>query len=199
MKTAQRFGPSDHGSKLSFDEFMRGRYQEGYQYELIDETLYVSPRCTLPENLVECWVFNKLSAFSRIHMDVINYITNKAQVFVPRHHTTVVQPDCTAYHNLPLHLPFAALSWCDVSPLFVVEILSHDDPDKDLIRNLELYLQVPSIKEYWILDGRKNVERPSMIVHRRVRGKWQTTEIEPSSTHSTPLLPGFRLTLNIRS
>ena len=46
------------------------------------------------------------------------------------------------------------VSWEDVSPILVAEVLYASDPYKDLVRNVELYLRVPSIREYWILDGR---------------------------------------------
>jgi Uma2 family endonuclease len=36
--------------------------------------------------------------------------------------------------------------------VLVGEVVWEDDPDKDLVRNVELYLQVPSIREYWVLD-----------------------------------------------
>jgi hypothetical protein len=41
---------------MSFPEFMRADYQEGYQYELIDGELYVFPMPSLPENRVESWI-----------------------------------------------------------------------------------------------------------------------------------------------
>ena len=200
MKTALALGPADHGRLLDLEEFMAADYQGGHLYELVDGRLYVSPLPNLPEDRLEKWLFLKLTLYSLKHRRIINHVTNKARVFVPkRRGVTNPEPDISAYCDYPLDLPFDEVAWRDVSPVLVVEILSADDPNKDLIRNLELYLQVPSIKEYWILDGRKNVERPTMIVHRKVRGKWQTREIGPDETYSTPLLPGFRLTLNART
>jgi Uma2 family endonuclease len=200
MKTALELGPADRGRLLDLDEFMAGDYQGGYLYELIDGRLYVSPLPNLPEDRLEKWLFLKLMLYSLKHARIINHVTDKARVFVPkRRGVTNPEPDIAAYRDFPLHLPADEVTWRDVSPLLAVEVLSADDPDKDLIRNLELYLQVPSIKEYWILDGRKSVERPRMLVHRKLRGKWRTKEIEPDGTYSTPLLPGFELTLNLRS
>jgi hypothetical protein len=56
---------------------------------------------------VETWLFSKVHVFSGEHPEIINYVTNKARVFVPRRRgITVPEPDLAAYHNFPLHLPF---------------------------------------------------------------------------------------------
>jgi Uma2 family endonuclease len=106
----------------------------------------------------------------------------------------------TAYKEFRLDLPIQDVRWEDVTPLLVVEVLSLDDPDKDLVRNVELYSLVPWIKEYWILDTREDVEHPRLLVYRRGRGrKWRQLTIEPDECYTTPLLPGFEVTLNLRT
>jgi hypothetical protein len=142
------FGPTDHGRAMSFDEYMAANYQEGYHYELIDERLYVSPHMELPQTVVDHWLFFKLHDYEREHPEIINYVANKALVCVPkRKKATVIGPSIVAYGNFPLESALVDLRWQDVSPLLVVEILCIDDPEKDTVRNVELYLQVPSIKE----------------------------------------------------
>jgi Uma2 family endonuclease len=79
-------------------------------------------------------------------------------------------------------------------------VLSLDDPDKDLVRNVELYSLVPTIKEYWILDTREDVEHPRLLVYRRGRGrKWQTLSYGPRERYTTRLLPEFEILLDLRS
>jgi hypothetical protein len=66
-----------------------------------------------------------------------------------------------------------------------------------LIRNVRLYLRVPSIQEYWVLDGRPDPERPTLIVYRRRGQDWQAPiEIGYGETYTTRLLPGFKLLLD---
>src|SRR5262249_45999380 len=122
-------------------------------------------------------------------------------VHVPgRPGVTSVEPDVTAYYDFPLDKLLKDLHWRDVSPLLVVEVLSIDDPDKDLVRNLELYLQVPTIREYWILDTRADPDRPPMLVYRRRGSRWQRPiEVAYGETYTTKLLPGFELVLDPRS
>ena len=112
---------------------------------------------------------------------------------------TAPEPDVTAYRDFPLHLPFRSVRWEDVSPILVVEVLSHDDPDKDLVRNVELYLQVPSIKEYWLFDTRDDPEQLRLQVRRRYRGRWSLREYGPGDIYTTKLLPNFTLVLDPRS
>jgi Uma2 family endonuclease len=200
MATLLALGPTDHGRTLALDEFIAGDYQEGYQYELIDGKLYVSPQPNLPYDLVETWISEKLRAYARRFARVINHVTNKARVFVPgRPNVTVPEPDVSVYRDFPLDRPFKKQRWEDVSPILVVEVLSEDDPDKDLVRNVELYYQVPTVKEYWLFDARNDPERPLLRVYRRSRGKWKIIDVPAGGTYETPLLPGFSLTLDVRA
>jgi Uma2 family endonuclease len=200
MSTMLKLGPADHGRPMKLDEFMAGDYAEGYQYELIDGKLYVSPEANLPEFRIENWIYFKLGLYAQEHPKVINYVANKARVFVPgRKKVTNPEPDVAAYRRFPLHLPLRKVRWQDVSPILVVEVLSLDDPDKDLVRNVELYLRVPSIKEYWLFDTRDDPERLRLQVRRRSRGRWRQLDFGPGDIYTTKLLPGFELRLDPRS
>src|SRR5205807_2346510 len=95
MATVLKIGPIDHGRPMTLEEFHASDGEEGYQYELIDGRLYVTPDANAPQGLVEKWLFTKLD------------------------------------------------------------------------------LQVPSIKEYWILDTRDDPDLPIMVVHRRHGKKWR--------------------------
>jgi Uma2 family endonuclease len=196
-KVVKKLGPEDHGRRMSFDEFMHSDYQEGYHYELIRGKLYVFTLPNLPENRLEHWLFGKLYVSAAANPRVINHVNLKSRVFVPgEDELTNPEPDVAAYKNFPLRRPLAERRWQDVSPVLVAEVLSADDPNKDLVRNVELYLLVPSIKEYWILDGREDPDRPTMRVHRRYRRQWRIRELAAGETYTTRLLPGFSLILD---
>jgi Uma2 family endonuclease len=200
MATVLKFGPADHGRAMDLDEFLAGDYQDGYQYELIDGKVYVSPLPNLPEDFVEQWLCDKLKAYVRRHPQVINHVTTKARVYVPgRRRVTNPEPDICAYKDFPRHRALRLLRWQDVSPLLVVEVLSVEDPYKDLVRNVELYFQVPSIQEYWLLDTREAPERPTMTVYRRQGKKWKIIKVRPGEMYTTKLLPGFKLVLDPRN
>ncbi len=199
MKTALKIGPKDHGRRMTLEEFMAADNAEGYQYELIDGRLYVSPVPDLPQDRLQEWVSTLLRLFARENSDVINYVTDKARVFLPgRPRVTNPEPDVAAYRHFPRDLPLDEVRWQDVSPILVVEVLSEDDPDKDLVRNVELYLRVPSIREYWILDPlQEGPDRPHLLVYRRWGHRWRRVlHFAPGQTYTTRLLPGFELVVD---
>jgi Uma2 family endonuclease len=199
MTTKLRLGPHDHGRELTYEEFTSGDYLEGYHYELIEGKLEVTPLPDLPGCRVEGWLQLKLQLYALAHPEVLNYVSPKTRVFVPGSaRVTTPEPDVAAYRDFPLHLPFAEVSWQDVSPILVVEVLS-EEADKDLVRNVGLYFQVPSIKEYWILDPRADPEQPTMKVHRRYGKRWRISDLAYQDVYTTRLLPDFTLTIDPRT
>jgi Uma2 family endonuclease len=122
-------------------------------------------------------------------------------VFVPgEEETTTPEPDLAVYRDFPRHLLAEEVNWEQVSPILVAEVVSEDDPDKDLDRNVELYRQVPSIREYWVLDPRRDPNRPSLRAYRRRGGRWQRPiNVAPGGTYETRLLPGFVLLLDLHA
>jgi Uma2 family endonuclease len=197
--TRLKLTPKDHGREIDPVEFEHSICREGYQYELINGRIYVSPVPDLPQHNLECWLYSKLFFYAQDHSEIVNFIATKSRLFIPtREKATRPEPDISAYHNFPHHLPRKLRRWQDISPILVVEVLSEDDPDKDLVRNVELYVEVPSIKEYWILDPRPDPDRPSLIVYRR-RGKgWQKPiDVRFGETYLSPrVLPGFSLIID---
>ena len=199
MATIPKFGPADHGKPMSLAEFEAGDYEEGYKYELIDGRLYVSPEANFPEHWLERWLVRRLDQYSLAHPEVINFIANKGRVFVPdRRRPTCPAPDIAAYHDLPLDQPIRLIDWQEASPVLVVEILVEGDANKDLVRNVDLYFEVPAIREYWLIDGRDNPEEPSLKQHRRHGKRWVIREYPFGSTFTTRLLPGFSLAIDPR-
>jgi Uma2 family endonuclease len=201
MKTLLKLGPADHDRPLNWEEFTSATFEEGYHYELIRGRLYVSPLPNLPQGYLERWADRKLTAYSDQRPDVINYVHPKARIFVPGEpEMTVPEPDLAAYHDFPLDQDMNELRWEDVSPVLVVEVLSEGDPDKDLVRNVDLYLQVTSIREYWIVDGRVDVYQPTLLVYRRRGQRWQKViEVGPGETYTPRLLPDFTLVIDPRA
>jgi Uma2 family endonuclease len=198
MQTVTKIGPADHGREITEEEFESSIDEEGYRSELIDGRLYVSPFPDPPHDSIEIWLLAMLLDYSRAHPEVISHVTNKAEVFVRgRARPTRPQPDITCFSNYPRQMARRLLrSWRDVSPILVVEVISESDPGKDLERNVELYVQVPSIREYWIIDQRLDRGYPSLRVYRRRGSAWQKPiDISPGETYTTRLLPGFRLEL----
>jgi Uma2 family endonuclease len=198
MTTALVLGPTDHGRPMTREEFEAARGQEGYRYELIEGKVYVSPAPDLPHDRVWRWIYRLMEDYSESHPEVLNYVTPHARVILPEaDESTNPEPDLAAYRDFPDHLPFTEVSWDDISPVLVAEIVSEENPEKDLDRNVDLYVRVPSIREYWIFDPRTGADRPTLRVYRRRGRRWQRPiDVAPGETYTTRLLPDFELLLD---
>lgn len=194
-----KFGPADHGRPVSADELEDAEYDEGHLFEVIDGRFYVSPKPSLPEGFLDDWLYDKLRDFVRASPQVANKVSDGARVFVPgRPELTVPEPDLAVYRDFPFDVPIRDLNWEEVSPLVVAEVLVDSDPAKDLVRNVDLYFQVPSIAEYWVLDGRENPDEPLLVTRRRRGSRWVLNEVPYGETYTSRTLPGFELLIDPR-
>jgi Uma2 family endonuclease len=201
MSTILRFGPLDHGRLVREEDLAGARYQEGYRYEIIEGRLYVSPAANMPHDLLVARIRDRLFVYAQHHLEVINHLAVDARVFVPnRPDLTAPEPDIAAYQDLPLDLPTAQFRWEDHTPILVVEVVSEEDSDKDLVRNVGLYRLVPGIREYWIIDPRPDPDQPTLTVYRRRGRRWQAPLHVPfGGVYTTRLLPDFQLIVDPRA
>ncbi len=199
VKKTLRFGPADHGRPVTDRQLDTAEYVGGFKYEIIDGRLYVSPQPNLPEHVLENWLRDALVVYSAGHPEIINFIATKGRVFLPSTvRKTIPEPDIALYSDYPKDQPIRLLKWQKLSPFVVCEILVDGDFEKDLSRNPQLYLQVPSIQEYWVVNGAENPDQPSLLQYVR-RGKKWTMTIHPFGSTFTPkVLPGFSLVIDPR-
>jgi Uma2 family endonuclease len=125
-------------------------------------------------------------------------VSGRAEVVVPgRADVTRPEPDLVAFRDFPTGPALVGLRWDDVHPVLVVEIISPDDPEKDLVRNVDLYEQVTSVREYWVIDPRPDPDRPSLRVYRR-RGRRRQKPIDVAfgETYAPRLMPDFALVVD---
>jgi Uma2 family endonuclease len=100
MTTIPRVGPPDHGRPMAFDDFAAAEWEDGYEYELIDGKIYVSPIANLPQGRLERWIYRKLDRYADVYPEVVNFVHGKARVFVRgRPGTTCPEPDVAAYQT----------------------------------------------------------------------------------------------------
>lgn len=159
-------GPADHGRSLSRDEFEDADFTSGFKHEIIDERRSGSSEPDPTANELELWLIEKFWDSSRA-VGVLNRVTKKGRVCIhARPDDTVPEPDFAAITDYPLDRRFTGTWWSDVRPVRVCEVLV-GDPQMDLGRNVELYLAVPSIREYWVHNGRDEPNEPTPIRHRR--------------------------------
>ena len=185
-----RLGPEDAGRALEHADFERAVLAPGPRYELVAGRLAVTPAPNRSHADVQDGVLYQLEEYARQQRTILKRVTASARVLTRALGApTDVQPDVAAYREWP-----PGSSWDDVSPVLVVEVVSASDPDKDLVRNREIYLRVASIQEYWIVDPRPE-QGPSLLALVRGAEGWQERPVAPGATYVTDLLPGFVLDL----
>lgn len=197
--TRMKFGPLDHGRPVTAEEAELAQYAPGFKYEIIHGRFYVSPVPNVPEHFLERWLRRALESYSDEYPEVVNLVANKGRVFLlDEEEETAPEPDLAAYVDFPLDSPLEELRWEDLHPVLVCEVLVGGSIEKDLGRNPPLYLAVPSIKEYWVVNGSENPNQPTLVQHRRRGKRWVVTHFPYQSTFTTPLLPGFELVIDPR-
>jgi Uma2 family endonuclease len=196
-----RLTPRDSGRSLPLAVFEHAIGSEGSRYELIEGKVHVSPVPDLPHEAILEWINDRLRAYRDARPDVLNFVTTNSRVFIPgRRSATCPEPDLAAFRDFPLRLPPRQRTWKRMNPVLVVEVVSEDDPDKDLVRNVGLYVQSPSIREYWILDPRADMDRPSLRVFRKRGAAWlRPVDVPAGARYETRLLPGFSLRVDPHS
>jgi Uma2 family endonuclease len=189
--------PADHGRRMNLAAFDRASGREGFKYELIDGRIYVSSQPNEPHDYLLEWLCEALFTYSKSRPDVINRVSTHSRVFVPgRPETTCAEPDFAAYQNYPKHTPWRKRQWNDISPILVAEVAS-DDLDKDFSRNVGLYEEVPSIREYWLVHPGDFDSQLLFRVYRRRGKRWQKPiDHKIGDTYKTGLLPDFKLRIN---
>ena len=188
---------ADHGRELTWDEFRTSDAALGSRYELIEGKVYVTPFPSMSHSSYCHWLFHLLDAYAIERPDILARVLSNPAIFVPDPNVmTFTRADIASYAVFAKRL-IRELDYRDYSPSLVVEVLSSDDPDKDLVRNRRLYLQTPRVKEYWILDPRGDEEELKLLAYRRRGRRWASCHtLAAGETYTTPMLPGFSLLLD---
>ncbi len=193
-----RLTPAWAGRDLSLEEFENADTREDCQYELIDGRVEVFSTPEPPHDFIVEWIRERLRAYRDAHAEVINYVTSGARIFIPsRRAATCPRPDLSAFRDFPLQWR-QMVGWQDLHSILVVEVISPKYANKDLVRNVALYREAPHVREYWIFDPRDRDGQLTLRVYRK-RGvrSWQPPiDVPFAGTYTTPLLPGFTLTVD---
>ena len=191
-----RLTPVWAGRDISLEDFEKAEGHEGWRYELIEGRVEVHPTPELPHEMVVAWIHERLRAYRDDHPEVINFLCTASRVFIPgRREATCPQPDLAAYRDFPFRWPREMRRWQNLNPILVVEVLSEGYHHKDLVRNVRLYKEAPSLKEYWVLNPQDAGDHPTLRVYRKRGGRsWQKPiDVPFAGTYTTPLLPEFTL------
>jgi Uma2 family endonuclease len=187
--------PHDHGRLMSLADFDAASSQWGHRYELIDGRVCVSPVPGLSHERVVLWLFARLLAYSQQRPDVCNLVSPRSRLFAERDEPCCPEPDIAAFRNFNPQSSLTEQSWDDLVPLLAVEVLSAGNETKDTVRNLDVYLDVPTLLEYWMVDPLDVPTAPVLRVRQRLtRRRWRREVVVPfGGTYTSPNFPDLNL------
>jgi Uma2 family endonuclease len=187
--------PLDHGRPMSLADFNAAPGQAGYDFELIDGRVCVSPVPDFPHEAVVMWLYDWLRAYSRLQPETFQFIGTNSRLFAERDEACCPEPDLATFRNPHPHTPRTQLSWEDLIPLLAVEVLSAGNETKDTVRNLDVYLDVPTLQEYWMVDPLDAPTAPVLRVRQRLtRRRWRREVVVPfGGTYTSPNFPDLNL------
>lgn len=186
---------------MTIEDWNRAIGREGSTYELLDGRLCVHPFPEAPHEALQHWLQHAIINYEDVNSAIIQRLTVRAKEYVSnRLGPTIFTPDLAVYLDPGTDRSARHRSWADISPTIVGEVLEPPNINSKLDLKVEIYLQVPSIREYWIVDRRLDWDRPKLTVYRKRGKRWQIPiEVPFGGTYETKLLPGFKLIVDPRS
>lgn len=185
-KLELHLGVSDHGMKLSREEFAEAQYDEPWRYERINGRLFVmapaGPDHQRPNNRIRSY----LGAYELAHPEIVEYIFSEAWIYTSR------EDDRIADIGVYLVASRDKGRDPDRAPELVFETVSGggEDRKRDYVDKRAEYLRI-GVKEYVIVD---RFER-RVTVLRRSRGRFVESHLGPRDVYRSPLLPGLKIPL----
>jgi Uma2 family endonuclease len=183
-------GPSDHGRRMTLDEFDTAEGAEGRLYELSRGEVVVTD---VPAPRHGAVVFNlrqQLAAYCLANPEVVHAVFSGSECKL------LIEPTQSERHpDLAVYKTAApaedASVWSMWVPELVIEVVSPGSEQRDYVEKAEDYLHF-GVREYWVVDA----PRGTVTVHRRSRGRWQKQELRRGARYVTHLLPGFELAVD---
>ncbi len=181
-------GPSDHGRRMTLDEFIAADGLEGYLYELARGVVVVTQVLLPPHGRSVRRLARKFDLYDEANPGVIRYAAGggECRLRLPgmqsdRH------PDQAIYLTRE---PKGTRLWERWVPEIVVEIVSRRGEDRDYVEKREEYLRA-GVSEYWIFDP----ERRKLLVLSRAADTWLEQELGEDAVYRTRLLPGLEVSV----
>lgn len=183
-------GPSDHGRRMTLDEFDTAEGVEGRLYELSRGEVVVTDVPNPPHGDTLDALRELLSAYRGARPGVIQRMFSGSDCKILIESTQSERhPDVAVYKTPPPSRD--ASVWSFWVPELVVEIVSPGSEHRDYVEKAEDYLFF-GVQEYWVIDGFRGL----VTVHRRSRGRWQKQELRRGDRYTTHVLPGFELVVD---
>ena len=181
---SRMLGLADQGARVSHAEFARAKFEEPWRYERVLGRLVVIPPSGDGHVSTHEPIRDDLAAYKLNHPDIVEKVVSAAWFFIDE------ETDRIADIGVYLVSPGAKKPIPKRIPEWACEIVSPGSEERDYIAKRHEYEQA-GVREYVIFD--RTQHRATVL--RRVRGRFQETQLRPSDTYHTPLLPSLAIPL----
>jgi Uma2 family endonuclease len=186
-----KIGPSDHGRRMSLEEFEHAEGEEGHLYELSRGVVTVAdvpkPRHLLTVDAIRRQFMDPRKKHSRLIFAIAGGMECKLLI---RDMESERHPDLAVYMTPPPDGRNDDDVWSTWIPAIVVEVVSRSSRQRDYQEKPEEYLRL-GIGEYWIVDADEGL----MKLLERSRGEWREETVRPPALYKTRHLPGFAFSI----
>jgi Uma2 family endonuclease len=183
-------GPSDHGRRMTLDQFDTAEGAEGRLYELSRGEVVVTDVPAPRHGAVVFTLRQQLAAYCIAKPAVVHAVFSGSECKLLIEPTQSERHPDLAVYKTPAPADDASV-WSIWVPELVVEVVSPGSEQRDYVEKAEDYLHF-GVREYWVVD----FARRAVTVHRRSRGSWQKKELQPGARYATHVLPGFELVVD---
>ena len=189
--TATIIGPADEGRRMSLDDFIDARGQDGRLYEL-SRGIVTMVDVPSPRHLrILHAIRRQLGEHDRLNPGRIWAIASGGECrLLVNDLESDRHPDLAVYKTPPPESKQADEIWSQWIPEIVIEIVSPSSRFRDYQQKPEEYLRF-GVQEYWIIDA----DEGTMKVLRRTGGRWAERTVKPPEVHKTHLLPGLEFSI----
>ncbi len=179
-KTELRLGVADHGVKLTREEFGEAQYEEPWRYERVNGRLVVMSPAGHDHQIPNNYFRDYLGAYKLAHPEIVEFVISEAWICTTK----------TSDRIADIGVFLVAIP--DRPPDIVFEIVSGggEDRKRDYVDKRAEYLRA-GVREYVIVDCFDS----RVTVLRRVRGRFDESELGPRDNYTSPLLPGLKIPL----
>jgi Uma2 family endonuclease len=185
-KPRLQIGPSDHGRRMTLEEFMEAEVEEGYRYELARGVLEVSEVPDDPHGVLVWIILQLIARYAQEHPGVIYRAGGGAEF-------RLWLPGMVSGRN-----PDIAVALCDTPrdrrgrrpPAMAFEVVSEGSEarQRDYATKRAEYLAY-GLREYWVVDPRTK----TVIVLTRDGDVWVEQSYSDDQQAASLVLPGFML------
>ena len=183
---AIRIGPTDHGRKMTLEEFMEADVEEGYRYELARGVLEVTEVPNDPHGEIVWKLVSTLAIYQQEHPGIIHRAggAGEYRLWLPRMISGRNPDAAVTLRNTPKDRRGRR------PPTLVMEVVSEGNEahERDYVTKREEYLAF-GIREYWIVDP--VVQCVTVLV--RDGDAWVEHRFREEQQASSSILPGLAI------